>query len=154
MASDNQAIKPSQPSPSRRPFPSPSHSSAHSALQAYTYPPKQSAATLLRKKNIYHQTLTTGKRKEKPKKRKTYLAKALANAFLQLTFCAPTKLSTVTAIARSTSCEVQYSDRRILQKASLMRMMASRWRTCGLELSQLAYLPLMDTCDASEGYLR
>ncbi len=62
---------------------------------------------------------------------KTYLANALANAFLQLTFCAPTKLSTVTAIARSTSCEVQYSDRRILQKASLMRMMASRWRTCG-----------------------
>ena len=56
----------------------------------------------------------------------TYLANALANAFLQLTFCPPTKESTVTAMARSTSCEVQYSERRILQKASLMRMMASR----------------------------
>lgn len=59
----------------------------------------------------------------------TYFANALASAFLQLTFCAPTKLSTVTAIARSTSCEVQYSERRILQKDSLMRIIASRWRT-------------------------
>lgn len=58
--------------------------------------------------------------------RRTYLAKALAKAFLQLTFCPPTNESTVTAMARSTSCEVQYSDRRILQKASLIRMMASR----------------------------
>jgi hypothetical protein len=56
----------------------------------------------------------------------TYFANALARAFLQLTFWAPTKLSTVTAIARSTSCEVQYSERRILQNASLMRMMASK----------------------------
>lgn len=61
-----------------------------------------------------------------PQEAETYLANALANAFLQLTFCPPTKLSTVTAIARSTSCEVQYSERRILQKASLIRMMASR----------------------------
>ncbi len=77
----------------------------------------------------------------------TYLANALANAFLQLTFCAPTKLSTVTAIARSTSCEVQYSDRRILQKASLMRMMASRWRTCGLG-DQSARILILDGCSA------
>lgn len=80
-------------------------------------------------------------RKEKKKKKKTskrgggtYFAKALARAFLQLTFCAPTKLSTVTAMARSTSCEVQYSESRILQKDSLIRMMASRWRTCTLLL--------------------
>lgn len=55
-----------------------------------------------------------------------YLANARAKAFLQLSFWLPTKLSTVTAIARSISCAEQYSDRRILQKASLMRMMASR----------------------------
>ena len=55
-----------------------------------------------------------------------YLANARARAFLQLTFWLPTKLSTVTAIARSMSCAEQYSDRRILQNASLMRMMASR----------------------------
>lgn len=72
---------------------------------------------------------TREKPERKRKKEKTYFANALASAFLQLTFCAPTKLSTVTAMARSTSCEVQYSDRRILQKASLMRMIASRWRT-------------------------
>lgn len=78
---------------------------------------------------------------------KTYLANALANAFLQLAFCAPTKLSTVTAIARSTSCEVQYSDRRILQKASLMRMMASRWRTCGFG-DQSARILILDGCSA------
>lgn len=59
----------------------------------------------------------------------TYFAKALARDFLQLTFWLPTKLSTVTAMARSMSCEVQYSDKRILQNASLMRMIASRWRT-------------------------
>ena len=59
----------------------------------------------------------------------TYFANALASAFRHDTFCAPTKESTVTAMARSTSCEVQYSLRRILQKASEMRMMASRWRT-------------------------
>jgi hypothetical protein len=58
------------------------------------------------------------------------LAKARASAFLQLTFWLATKLSTVTAMARSMSTEVQYSDSRILQKASLIRMMASRWRTC------------------------
>lgn len=59
-------------------------------------------------------------------KGETYLANALASAFLQLTFCPPTNESTVTAIARSTSCEVQYSERRILQNASLIRMIASR----------------------------
>lgn len=48
---------------------------------------------------------------------------------MQLIFWLPTKLSTVTAMARSMSCEEQYSDRRMRQKASLMRMMASRWRT-------------------------
>lgn len=64
------------------------------------------------------------------KEGRTYFANALARAFLQLTFCAPTKLSTVTAMARSTSCGVQYSDRRILQKDSLIRKIASRWRTC------------------------
>lgn len=58
-----------------------------------------------------------------------YLANALASAFLQLTFWLPTKLSTVTAMARSMSCAEQYSDRRMRQNASLMRMMASRWRT-------------------------
>ena len=62
----------------------------------------------------------------------TYFANALPSAFLQDTFCAPTKESTVTAMARSTSCEVQYSLRRILQNASEIRMMASRWRTCML----------------------
>lgn len=55
-----------------------------------------------------------------------YLANARARAFLQLTFWLPTKLSTVTAMARSMSCDEQYSDRRMRQKASLMRMMASR----------------------------
>ncbi len=59
-----------------------------------------------------------------------YLANARASAFLQLSFWLPTKLSTVTAMARSMSCAEQYSESRILQKASLMRMMASRWRTC------------------------
>lgn len=58
-----------------------------------------------------------------------YLANALASAFLQLTFWLPTKLSTVTAMARSMSCAEQYSERRMRQNASLMRMMASRWRT-------------------------
>lgn len=55
-----------------------------------------------------------------------YLEKALARAFLQLTFWLPTKLSTVTAIARSMSCALQYSERRMRQKASEMRMMASK----------------------------
>ena len=59
----------------------------------------------------------------------TYFANALASALLQLTFWLLTKLSTVTAMARSMSCAEQYSPRRILQKASLMRRMASRWRT-------------------------
>ena len=78
-----------------------------------------------------HSGRAAGRRKTE---RGTYFAKALARAFLQLTFCAPTKLSTVTAMARSTSCEVQYSESRILQKASLIRMIASRWRTCILLL--------------------
>ena len=56
----------------------------------------------------------------------TYFANARASALLQLTFWLPTKLSTVTAMARSMSCEVQYSDKRILQKDSAIRMMASR----------------------------
>lgn len=55
-----------------------------------------------------------------------YLAKALASAFLQLTFWLPTNESTVTAIARSISWDEQYSDRRILQKASLILIMASK----------------------------
>jgi hypothetical protein len=32
-------------------------------------------------------------------------------------------------MARSMSCELQYSLKRILQKASVMRITASRWRT-------------------------
>lgn len=55
-----------------------------------------------------------------------YLAKALASAFLALTFWLPMKLSTVTAMARSMSCARQYSDSRMRQKASEIRMMASR----------------------------
>jgi hypothetical protein len=54
------------------------------------------------------------------------LANARDSAFLQLTFWLPTKESTVTAMARSISIEEQYSDRRILQKASAIRMMASK----------------------------
>lgn len=56
----------------------------------------------------------------------TYLANARESAFLALTFWLLMKESTVTAIARSMSCAEQYSDRRILQKASAIRMMASR----------------------------
>jgi hypothetical protein len=55
-----------------------------------------------------------------------YLAKDLASAFFALTFCEPMNESIVTAIARSISSEEQYSERRILQKASAIRMMASR----------------------------
>src|SRR5690606_2263699 len=61
-----------------------------------------------------------------PGRASVYLAKARARAFLQLTFWLATKLSTVTAIARSMSCAEQYSERRIRQNASLIRMMASR----------------------------
>lgn len=61
-----------------------------------------------------------------PGRASVYLAKARARAFLQLTFWLATKLSTVTAIARSISCAEQYSERRIRQNASLIRMMASR----------------------------
>ncbi len=57
---------------------------------------------------------------------RTYLANALERAFLQLIFWLPMKDSTVTAMARSMSCAEQYSDRRILQKASAIRMIASR----------------------------
>lgn len=57
---------------------------------------------------------------------RAYLAKARERAFLQLTFWLPMNDSTVTAMARSMSCAEQYSDRRILQKASAIRMMASR----------------------------
>lgn len=56
----------------------------------------------------------------------TYLANARDSAFLALTFWLPMNDSTVTAIARSMSCAEQYSDKRILQKASPIRMMASR----------------------------
>jgi len=56
----------------------------------------------------------------------TYLANARASAFLALTFWLPMKDSTVTAMARSMSWAEQYSDRRILQKDSAIRMMASR----------------------------
>jgi hypothetical protein len=58
-----------------------------------------------------------------------YLANALANALLAETFWLPTKLSMVIAIARSMSWGAQYSLRRILQNASVMRITASRWRT-------------------------
>lgn len=57
---------------------------------------------------------------------RVYFANALARARLQLTFWLPTKDSTVTAMARSTSTLEQYSERRILQKASEIRMIASR----------------------------
>ena len=56
----------------------------------------------------------------------TYLANALDRAFLQLIFWLPMKESTVTAMARSMSCAEQYSESRILQKDSAIRMMASR----------------------------
>lgn len=59
-------------------------------------------------------------------KRATYLANARDRAFLQLTFWLPMKDSTVTAIARSMSWAEQYSDKRILQKASAIRIIASR----------------------------
>jgi hypothetical protein len=55
-----------------------------------------------------------------------YFAKALASAFLALTFCEPTKESTATAIARSMSWAEQYSESRILQKDSAIRIMASK----------------------------
>ena len=55
-----------------------------------------------------------------------YLAKARARAFFALTFWLPMKLCTVTAIARSMSCDEQYSDSRMRQNASAIRMMASR----------------------------
>jgi hypothetical protein len=64
-----------------------------------------------------------------PGRARVYLANARASAFLQLTFWLPTKLSTVTAMARSMSCAEQYSDRRMRQKDSEMRIIASRWRT-------------------------
>lgn len=60
---------------------------------------------------------------------RVYFANALARAFLQLTFWLPTKLSTLTAIARSMSVALQYSDSRIFANASLIRRIASRWRT-------------------------
>lgn len=59
-------------------------------------------------------------------RRNVYFAKALASAFFALTFWLPTKESTVTAIARSMSWLLQKSDRRILQKDSAMRIIASR----------------------------
>lgn len=55
-----------------------------------------------------------------------YLENALARAFLQLTFWLSTNESTVTAIARSMSWAEQYSERRILQNASAIRMIASK----------------------------
>ena len=64
-----------------------------------------------------------------PGRLSVYLANALARALLQLTFWLPMKDSTVTAMARSISCELQYSQSRILEKDSAMRIMASRWRT-------------------------
>lgn len=67
-----------------------------------------------------------------PGRASVYFANARARDLLQLSFWLPTKLSTVTAMARSMSCAEQYSDRRMRQNASLMRMMASRWRTCGV----------------------
>lgn len=55
-----------------------------------------------------------------------YLANVLARAFFALTFCEPMKESMVIAMARSMSSAEQYSDSRILQKDSAIRMMASR----------------------------
>lgn len=55
-----------------------------------------------------------------------YLANVLARAFFALTFCEPMKESMVIAMARSMSRAEQYSDNRILQKDSAIRMMASR----------------------------
>jgi hypothetical protein len=55
-----------------------------------------------------------------------YLAKARASAFLHETFWLPTKLSTATAMARSMSDALQYSESRILAKASEIRRMDSR----------------------------
>jgi hypothetical protein len=57
---------------------------------------------------------------------RVYLAKARASAFLQDTFWLPTKLSTATAMARSMSFALQYSDSLILAKASEIRRMDSR----------------------------
>ena len=57
---------------------------------------------------------------------RVYLANARAKAFLQETFWLPTKLSTATAIARSISEALQYSESRILAKASEIRRMDSR----------------------------
>lgn len=56
----------------------------------------------------------------------TYFANALERAFLQLTFWLPMNESTVTAMARSMSRAEQYSDKRILQKDSAIRMIDSR----------------------------
>lgn len=77
-----------------------------------------------------------------PGRDSVYLAKARARAFLQLTFWLPTKLSTVTEMALSMSCVEQYSDSRMRQKASLRRMMASRWRTCHSFISTMHNLGL------------
>ena len=57
---------------------------------------------------------------------RVYLANARARAFLQETFWLPTKLSTATAMARSISEALQYSESRILAKASEIRRMDSR----------------------------
>lgn len=65
----------------------------------------------------------------RPGRRSVYFANARASAFLQLTFCEATKLSTVTAMALSISWELQYSLSLILEKASESRIMASRCRT-------------------------
>lgn len=58
-----------------------------------------------------------------------YLENARFSAFLQLTFWLPMNDSTATAIARSMSCDEQYSASRIRAKLSARRMMDSRWRT-------------------------
>lgn len=64
-----------------------------------------------------------------PGRLRVYFAKARARAFLHETFWLPTKLSTATAMARSMSAALQYSERRILAKDSEIRRMDSRWRT-------------------------
>ena len=61
-----------------------------------------------------------------PGRLSVYFAKARASAFLQDTFCEPTKLSTATAMARSMPLELQYSERRILAKDSDIRRILSK----------------------------
>jgi hypothetical protein len=69
------------------------------------------------------------KRNQAPGLFRVYFAKALASDRRAETFWLPTKLSMVTEMALSISWGEQYSLRRILQNASVIRITASRWRT-------------------------